>query len=70
MPPTLANGKICYIEIPASDIARLSLTNVFSDGTSGNATTAAPPLTILPGKSAGRGCSDALHHTNPAFCSM
>jgi hypothetical protein len=22
MSPTLANGKICYIEIPASDIAR------------------------------------------------
>jgi predicted enzyme related to lactoylglutathione lyase len=22
MPPTLANGKICYIEIPATDIAR------------------------------------------------
>jgi predicted enzyme related to lactoylglutathione lyase len=22
MPPTLANGKICYIEIPAKDIAR------------------------------------------------
>ena len=22
MPPTRANGKICYIEIPASDIAR------------------------------------------------
>ncbi len=22
MPPTLANGKICYIEIPAADIAR------------------------------------------------
>lgn len=22
MPPTLTNGKICYIEIPASDIAR------------------------------------------------
>jgi predicted enzyme related to lactoylglutathione lyase len=22
MPPTLSNGKICYIEIPASDIAR------------------------------------------------
>src|SRR6267154_4167044 len=22
MPPTLANGKICYIEIPANDIAR------------------------------------------------
>jgi uncharacterized protein len=22
MPPRLANGKICYIEIPASDIAR------------------------------------------------
>src|SRR4051812_30978728 len=22
MPPTLANGKICYIEIPATDIAK------------------------------------------------
>ena len=22
MPPTVANGKICYIEIPATDIAR------------------------------------------------
>jgi uncharacterized protein len=22
MPPTLANGKICYIEIPANDISR------------------------------------------------
>lgn len=22
MPPTLSNGKICYIEIPATDIAR------------------------------------------------
>ena len=22
MPPTLANGKICYIEMPANDIAR------------------------------------------------
>ena len=22
MPPTLANGKICYLEIPAIDIAR------------------------------------------------
>src|SRR5437899_5271133 len=22
MPPTLANGKVCYIEIPATDIAR------------------------------------------------
>lgn len=22
MPPTLANGKICYLEIPATDIAR------------------------------------------------
>ena len=22
MPPTLANGKICYIEIPANDVAR------------------------------------------------
>ena len=22
MPPTLANGKICYLEMPASDIAR------------------------------------------------
>jgi predicted enzyme related to lactoylglutathione lyase len=24
MPPTLANGKICYVEIPATDIARSS----------------------------------------------
>jgi predicted enzyme related to lactoylglutathione lyase len=24
MPPTFANGKICYIQIPASDIARSS----------------------------------------------
>ncbi|HEY5063112.1 MAG TPA: VOC family protein [Gemmatimonadaceae bacterium] len=22
MPPTLANGKICYVEIPAEDVAR------------------------------------------------
>ena len=22
MPPTIASGKICYIEIPATDIAR------------------------------------------------
>lgn len=22
MPPTLANGKICYIDVPAADIAR------------------------------------------------
>jgi predicted enzyme related to lactoylglutathione lyase len=22
MPPTLGNGKICYVEIPASDVAR------------------------------------------------
>ena len=22
MPPTLANGKICYIELPAADIRR------------------------------------------------
>ena len=22
MPPTFANGKICYIEMPATDIAR------------------------------------------------
>ena len=24
MPPTLANGKICYIELPATDVARSS----------------------------------------------
>jgi uncharacterized protein len=24
MPPTIANGKICYIEMPATDIARSS----------------------------------------------
>jgi predicted enzyme related to lactoylglutathione lyase len=31
MPPTLANGKICYIEIPAIDIERSAdfYTNVF-----------------------------------------
>ena len=22
MPPTIANGKICYIEMPATDVAR------------------------------------------------
>ena len=25
MPPTLANGKICYVEIPALDVSRSSL---------------------------------------------
>jgi uncharacterized protein len=25
MPPTFANGKICYLEIPATDIARSSI---------------------------------------------
>ena len=24
MPPTLGNGKICYVEMPATDIARSS----------------------------------------------
>jgi hypothetical protein len=24
MPPTIANGKICYLEIPATDISRLA----------------------------------------------
>ena len=24
MPPTIANGKICYVEIPATDVARSS----------------------------------------------
>jgi predicted enzyme related to lactoylglutathione lyase len=24
MPPTIANGKICYVEVPATDIARSS----------------------------------------------
>jgi len=24
MPPTLANGKICYVEMPATDVARSS----------------------------------------------
>jgi len=24
MPPTIANGKICYVELPATDIARSS----------------------------------------------
>ncbi len=26
MPPTLANGKICYIEVPATDVSPLSPT--------------------------------------------
>jgi uncharacterized protein len=32
MPPTRANGKICYVEIPATDIARSSsfYNNVFA----------------------------------------
>jgi len=25
MPPTLANGKICYVEIPALDVSRSAL---------------------------------------------
>jgi len=28
MPPTLANGKICYIEIPAVDVRRDPAGNV------------------------------------------
>ena len=44
MPPTTANGKICYIEIPATDIARSAefYKNVFGWNirTSGNGRTA------------------------------
>jgi hypothetical protein len=39
MPPTLANGKICYIEMPATDIARSAeFYRRFFGGTSRRAT--------------------------------
>jgi hypothetical protein len=50
MPPTLMNGKICYVEIPATDIARLIPTDRSSAGRSDNAVTDAPPLTTRPAK--------------------
>ncbi len=51
MPPTIANGKICYIEMPATDIARSAeFYKGSSAGTSGNAAMAALLLTIRPGK--------------------
>ena len=46
MPPTLANGKICYLEIPAIDIA----IRVSSAGTSENGVMAASRLTMQLGK--------------------
>jgi hypothetical protein len=38
MPPTLANSKICYIEIPATDLDRsAAFYKTVSAGTSGGA---------------------------------
>jgi hypothetical protein len=31
MPPTLANGKLCYVEIPALDVSRSSGSTAFDD---------------------------------------
>ena len=46
MPPTFDNGKICYIEIPATDIARSAeFYRRVSAGTFGNAAMGLPPLT-------------------------
>jgi hypothetical protein len=51
MPPTLANGKICCIEMPTTDIARSAeFSNVSSAGTSANAAMATPPLSTQPEK--------------------
>jgi len=51
MPPTLANGKICYIEIPAIDIARSAdfYKSVFGWNI-GNGVMAASRLTMQPAK--------------------
>ena len=38
MPPTLANGKICYLEIPAADVQR-------SGGSDGAVRAALPSMT-------------------------
>jgi hypothetical protein len=46
MPPTFANGKICYIEMPATDVARSAdfYKRVFGWNI-GNAVMVARPLT-------------------------
>ena len=51
MPPTLANGKVCYIEIPAVDIQRSAdfYARVFGGG-SGSAATVTPHSTTRPAK--------------------
>ncbi len=51
MPPTLANGKICYIEMPATEIApSANFYKRCSAGPSGNAVMVALLLTIRPAK--------------------
>ena len=51
MPPTLGNGKICYVEMQLPTLrALLSSTSGCSAGTSGNAATAAHPLTTGSGQ--------------------
>ncbi|MHB8567067.1 MAG: VOC family protein [Nitrososphaerales archaeon] len=51
MPPTLSNGKVCYIEIPSTDIRRSAdfYKEVFGGG-SGNAATATLLSMIRPVK--------------------
>ena len=51
MPPTMANGKICYIEMPATDIARAAdfYKSVFGWNI-GSAATVPPPLTMASTK--------------------
>jgi predicted enzyme related to lactoylglutathione lyase len=51
MPPSLANGKICYIEMPATDIARSAeFYKAVFGWTSANAAMAERLLTIPPAK--------------------
>ncbi|HEV7487382.1 MAG TPA: VOC family protein [Thermoanaerobaculia bacterium] len=54
MPPTLANGKICYIEIPAIDIERSAdFIRRCSAGRSANAATVGSPSTTPPDRVSG-----------------
>ena len=70
MPPTFANGKICYLEMPAIDIARSAefYKRVFGWNTRrrGDGSTAFDDTT---GQVSGTGCSDARRHPRPAFSS-
>ena len=47
MPPTIKNGKICYVEIPATDIQKsMRFYKRFSAGRSESGVTALSPLMI------------------------